>query len=59
MKPIVVAGRIDIDFVAQVERLPGPGETVAGVNFETHNGGKGAKRPWWPRLTRMPPAAYR
>lgn len=59
MKSIVVADRIDIDFIAQVERLPCSGETVAGMNSETHNGGKRAKRPWRPRLTRMPPAAYR
>jgi hypothetical protein len=59
MKPIVVAGIIDIDFVAQVERLPCPGETVAGMHFETRDGGKGAKRPWRPRPKRTPPPAYR
>jgi len=44
VRPILVACGIDIDFVAQVERLPCPGETAAGINFETHNGGKEANR---------------
>jgi ribokinase len=41
---IVVAGSINIDIVAHVERLPGPGETVAGGRLERTGGGKGANQ---------------
>ncbi len=44
MKPILVVGSINVDFVAQAERIPQPGETIAGQCFETHNGGKGANQ---------------
>jgi len=44
MKPIVVVGSINIDFVAEAEYIPQPGETVAGRCFETHYGGKGANQ---------------
>lgn len=44
MKPIVVAGSINIDLVVNVQRLPVPGETVSGAEFHTHPGGKGANQ---------------
>ena len=42
--PIVVVGSLNMDFVAQVERLPLPGETVLGAGFRTIPGGKGANQ---------------
>lgn len=44
MKPIVVVGSINMDLVSQTERIPRPGETVAGLNFQLHSGGKGANQ---------------
>lgn len=41
---IVVAGSLNMDFVVQVERLPAPGETSAGFNFQMTPGGKGANQ---------------
>ncbi|QPC86193.1 ribokinase [Mesorhizobium sp. NBSH29] len=41
---IVVIGSINVDLVAQVKRLPSPGETVPGSSFETTPGGKGANQ---------------
>jgi ribokinase len=41
---IVVVGSLNMDFVAQVECLPLPGETVAGSGFRTIPGGKGANQ---------------
>lgn len=43
-KPIVVVGSINLDLVATVERIPTPGETVAGEKFKTYFGGKGANQ---------------
>ena len=42
--PIVVVGSLNMDFVARVERLPLPGETVLGGGFRTIPGGKGANQ---------------
>ncbi|MER9277596.1 ribokinase [Mesorhizobium sp. M0522] len=39
---IVVIGSINLDLIASVDRLPGPGETVRGSGFATAPGGKGA-----------------
>lgn len=45
MKPrITVVGSINIDLVARCERLPRPGETVAGASFSRFPGGKGANQ---------------
>src|SRR5881397_3901930 len=41
---IVVVGSLNMDFVAQVEHLPLPGETVLGSGFRTIPGGKGANQ---------------
>ena len=41
---IVVFGSLNLDFVTQVARLPGPGETVLGPECVTHPGGKGANQ---------------
>ena len=43
-KPIVVVGSINIDLVARAERIPLPGETVHGSDFQMHPGGKGANQ---------------
>jgi len=44
MRTIVVVGSLNMDFVAQVERSPLPGETVHGTGFRTVPGGKGANQ---------------
>jgi ribokinase len=41
---IVVFGSINVDLVARVERLPGPGETVKGPDYQVFPGGKGANQ---------------
>lgn len=41
---MVVVGSINLDLVVRVERLPRPGETVAGGSLERHGGGKGANQ---------------
>lgn len=41
---IVVVGSLNADLVVNVDRLPGPGETVAGRNFAVIPGGKGANQ---------------
>jgi len=41
---IVVIGSINMDLVVRAERLPKPGETVRGRQFQTIPGGKGANQ---------------
>lgn len=41
---LVVLGSLNADLVVKVDAAPGPGETVLGVGFETHAGGKGANQ---------------
>ncbi len=41
---IVVVGSINMDLVSRVQHLPAPGETVTGIDFQTHPGGKGANQ---------------
>jgi len=41
---IVIVGSLNMDFVAAVERLPAPGETVLGRDFQMIPGGKGANQ---------------
>jgi ribokinase len=43
-KKIVVVGSINLDLVAYVERMPAEGETIAGYDFATYAGGKGANQ---------------
>jgi ribokinase len=43
-RAIIVTGSLNMDFVVQVERLPAPGETARGWNFQTIPGGKGANQ---------------
>lgn len=43
-RAILVTGSLNMDFVVQVERLPAPGETARGSNFQTIPGGKGANQ---------------
>ena len=44
MKPILVIGSLNMDFVVQTDKLPLPGETVKGRDFSTIPGGKGANQ---------------
>lgn len=44
MSNIVVVGSCMIDFTSFSERLPKPGETIAGIKFEKTFGGKGANQ---------------
>src|SRR5437016_14151455 len=39
---ILVFGSLNIDLVARVPVIPGPGRTVLAPSYETHFGGKGA-----------------
>jgi ribokinase len=41
---VVVVGGLNMDLIVQVQRLPGPGETVAGDSLVTAPGGKGANQ---------------
>ena len=41
---VVVVGSVNVDMVVHAERLPGPGETVAGGRLERSGGGKGANQ---------------
>lgn len=41
---ITVIGSINLDLIGNVDRLPAPGETVAGSSFATAPGGKGANQ---------------
>lgn len=41
---IVVVGSVNLDLVCKAKRIPAPGETVTGENFETFHGGKGANQ---------------
>lgn len=41
---IFVVGSINIDLVARCERLPQPGETIGGAQFQRIPGGKGANQ---------------
>jgi ribokinase len=41
---VIVVGSVNVDLVIRGERLPGPGETVAGGTFERHHGGKGGNQ---------------
>ena len=41
---LTVVGSVNVDLVARVERLPGPGETLASASFDRIPGGKGANQ---------------
>jgi ribokinase len=41
---LTVVGSINLDFVAKVERLPRPGETLTGATLDRIPGGKGANQ---------------
>jgi ribokinase len=42
--PVVVIGSLNIDYIASVERLPAPGETVPAIGLIQRFGGKGANQ---------------
>ncbi len=44
MTSIAVFGSLNADLVVQMDRFPGPGETVAGRSFVQYSGGKGANQ---------------
>jgi ribokinase len=44
MKRITVVGSLNVDLVVRTARAPGPGETVTGLGFSRHPGGKGANQ---------------
>ncbi|MGL5721018.1 MAG: ribokinase [Brevinema sp.] len=44
MKKVLVAGSLNMDLTALVQRFPNSGETVQGFSFEEHIGGKGANQ---------------
>jgi ribokinase len=41
---LAVLGAVNVDLVVRCQRLPGPGETVAGGTFSRHHGGKGGNQ---------------
>src|SRR5215210_2837157 len=41
---VLVVGSINVDITVHAERLPAPGETVAGGRLERSGGGKGANQ---------------
>ncbi|MSV81866.1 MAG: ribokinase, partial [Actinobacteria bacterium] len=41
MFDVCVVGSANLDLVATVDRLPGPGETVSGTHYAEYPGGKG------------------
>lgn len=43
-KPVVVVGSINIDLVSTADRIPAKGETISGIDFQVHPGGKGANQ---------------
>jgi ribokinase len=43
---VVVVGSLNMDFVVSVDRLPAPGETVLGRDFQMIPGGKGANQAY-------------
>ena len=44
MKPILVIGSLNMDFVVQTDKLPLPGETIKGRDLRMIPGGKGANQ---------------
>jgi ribokinase len=43
---LVVFGSLNLDYVTFVARAPGPGETISGMGFAMHPGGKGANQAY-------------
>ena len=41
---ILVFGSLNVDLVARVAVIPGPGKTVLAPSYTTHYGGKGANQ---------------
>jgi ribokinase len=45
-KSIVIVGSLNLDFVAQMDKLPMPGETISANAFQMLPGGKGANQAY-------------
>src|SRR5262249_52191012 len=45
-RAIIVVGSLNMDFVVSMDRLPVPGETVLGSNFQMIPGGKGGNQAY-------------
>src|SRR5260370_26011433 len=43
-KPILVVGSINMDLVGAADHIPAAGETILGIDFQMHPGGKGANQ---------------
>ena len=56
---IVTIGSINIDLIANMPRLPLPGETVHGTAFSTAAGGKGANQALAARRAQLPALGHR
>jgi ribokinase len=41
---VIAVGSVNVDLVATLDHLPGPGETVTGGRFAQHHGGKGGNQ---------------
>jgi len=59
MTSIAVVGSLNMDFVVVVDRLPTPGETVLGGNFQRIPGGKGANQACAAAKVASPSASVR
>ena len=59
MYDVCVVGSVNLDLVATVERLPGPGETVAGSAYHEYATrpsrwrGRAHRARWWVRSATM------
>ena len=48
---VIVFGSVNLDLIARVPAIPGPGETLLGTSFATAPGGKGANQALAARLS--------
>ena len=55
---ILVVGSLNVDQISYCDRLPAPGETLIGSNYETGLGGKGANQAVQAALLSEPGKAW-